>query len=362
MIQKLDKNEKLKKDFDIIIKDVLTYFSAETISIINYGSYGRFEGAFYYSKGEVFPYNDYDIMIVVSAKVENSKISELKKTLNTKISIQWLDISQIGVKELSSLPISIFNYDLKYGSKVIYGNYDILDNIPAFQSSMIPLKEIETLYFTRLWTLLGSFEVDAFSNGIKGESSRFFRYQLSKAVFAIIDVLLIQNGNYHHLYKMRVIKLKNLFPGDNNLNKLCEWALNEKLEPKDVMMSGLEAQSLYAKVLKLFLDEMFIGLDKFYDTPISSTSDIEMHFYKNFISKIKLSIGRRFRRSNYKYLQVRLIQSYIVEAFLSDGIEKKRLIEIVRNKISRIDPNYRVEKYNWDELRYLVSQIRLGIT
>mgnify|MGYP003968699453 CR=1 FL=1 len=27
MIQKLDKNEKLKKDFDIIIKDVLTYFS-----------------------------------------------------------------------------------------------------------------------------------------------------------------------------------------------------------------------------------------------------------------------------------------------------------------------------------------------
>jgi hypothetical protein len=71
-------------------------------------------------------------------------------------------MSQKTPAELRKLNPSIYNYDLKYASKVIQGDPDVLNLIPEMDPSKLPLKEGKTLFFTRLWTLLGSLDEKGF--------------------------------------------------------------------------------------------------------------------------------------------------------------------------------------------------------
>ncbi len=120
-------------------------------AIIMYGGYGRGEGAWVSNKGGALPYNDYDILIISNSTVDKGKLLLLRKELAKKIGISWVDISIMKKKKLKRLKPSIFNFDLKNGSEVIYGDSSIQDSIPEFKPSNIPLKEIRILFYTRLF-------------------------------------------------------------------------------------------------------------------------------------------------------------------------------------------------------------------
>lgn len=361
MINSESKLLKLEHDYKIIIDGIKYYLEDELIAIVSYGSYGRLEGAFYRKGKKVCTYNDYDLLIIVKNKVNEPIIVELEKSLHYKLEVKWLDLGQSTVEELKKLGLSIYSYDLKYGSKVIYGDKGVLEKIPTLSSKKIPLKEIETLYFTRLWTLLGSLGVNGYTNGVSGEDSRFFRYQMAKAILAVIDILLIQKGVYHFKYSERLKRVKIHYSHKEELIKMGNWALREKISPQDNKMNALEIENLYSQVVKLFISEMFLGLSKYYKIQINSTHDIELFFYRNIFTKIRLFIGEKFTSYYYKFVQTRLIQSYIAEAYISDDKNKDIIIRIVQNRIKKIYPDLGVENKNWNQLRYIISEIRLGL-
>ena len=191
-----------KKYEKIIVKCILKFVNPEGIFL--YGGYGRNEGSWLIEKDKLpKPYNDFDILLVVNKQVKNDLIIKIKKHIKSCISIRWIDLSQIKLNKLKKLKNSIFNYDLKNASKVLYGNKKLQNLIPNLKPSEIPLIDIDILFKTRLWTLVGCFEDNSFKN-VYGSKSIFFRNQMAKAVLACVDCYLILNKKYNFSYKKRV--------------------------------------------------------------------------------------------------------------------------------------------------------------
>ena len=147
----MSKNRLISNQFEEHIRFIVETFVSKISgieSIILYGGYGRGEGVWIESNGSYNPYNDYDILIVLSDTVKIPKnMSKIKEQLLKKINIQWIDVSFIHLRSLlNNRSKTIFWYDLIHGSKVIFGDTELLKKIPNIDSSEIEIKE-EKFYF-----------------------------------------------------------------------------------------------------------------------------------------------------------------------------------------------------------------------
>ena len=336
--------------------------SIRMISAILYGGYGRNEGSWIIeNNGDCRPYNDYDILLVVREKIPAEQIERLRKDLAKQIGIRWVDIGQKTPAELKKLKPSIYNYDLKYASKVIQGDSNILNLIPEIDAAKLPLKEGETLFFTRLWTLLGSLDEKGFSVERVGEESRFFRNQMAKAILAVVDVLLLQKGAYHPSYKERVKRVNKLYPEKKNLCDLAEWALEEKLFPKAPDMTVDEIKKLYQKVHRHFFNEMYGLLTKYYRRNIDNPKGIERHLKWGAINIIK-RIGWIVLRKNMNWerrIAVNLAQSYIAAAF-NNNTNYNEFFQKGISYIRYLDRSFSVNS-SWNKARVRVAELRMEV-
>ena len=349
--------DKLDNELQIIVNDIIRNVKISIVSIILYGGYGRDEGSFFTDDNkQLRTYNDFDILIVLNKKISDKKIKSISNRILKKIDVRWLDISQITLKELPFLKPSIFNYDLKFGSRVIYGNENIYNLIPFIDYKSIGLKEAETLFFTRIWTFLGSLPKTAFNLGLKRDEAMFFRNQMSKAILSIVDVLLIQNNYYDSSYVQRVDMIKKLLPQRKRLIDLSDWALNEKLNPKLKKMDSEEVSSLYDEIANLFLNEMKIVLSKYYKRNIKSFTEIIriikfsrleiVLMIKNFLKKRKIDNSYDFK--------IKKVQILLFEAYFKDKNERKLLV----NKSKKIFCDKSTESFDWHDMRIYISKLR----
>jgi hypothetical protein len=356
-----EKISKLDTHLQQIVENVVS-LCPELRAIILYGGYGRNEGSWIIEEGgDCRPYNDYDILLVIENKIPNCIIDSLRKDLAKQIGIRWVDIGQKTPVELKKLKPSIYNYDLKYASKIIQGDPNILNFIPEIDASKLPLKEGETLFFTRLWTLLGSLDGKGFSVDLKGEESRFFRNQMAKAALAVVDVLLLQKGAYHPSYKERVKRLSKLYPKKIGLCELAEWALEEKLFPKAPNMEAYEIEKLYQKVHHHFFSEMYGLLTKCYRCKIDNPKGIERHLKWGIANLIK-RVGWIVLRRNMNWEKRRAVnvaQSYIAAAFNNDVNYKEFLQEGV-SCIRYLDKSFAANA-SWNEARVRVAELRMEV-
>jgi predicted nucleotidyltransferase len=358
------KKVKLSYDIDIITNEILKNFDDDDVrSIILYGSYGRGEGAFFYRDGDIHTYNDYDILIVAKDKLDAFKLANTKLALESTLSIKWIDLSQKTISKLKKLKPSIFNFDLKYGSKVIWGDQSVFEYIPKFKPEDIGLKEAKILFFTRIYTFLGSLKKTAFRDGVIGEDARFFRNQMAKAVLAVVDILLLQKKAYHQSYNLRVNRVKNLYPENIDLIQLADWALKEKLMPMDTSMSNKEVEALYSKVLILFLNEMKAVLSKFYGKKINTVDDFKKAKYyslSDLVDRIKVTVASKSLARHGQIFNVQIAQAYIAEAYTQG--EKERLLTL-QKVLQIINKNFNNEltDRDWNTLRLTVAKLRMEI-
>lgn len=361
MITEHQKEVKLSRDLKIVSEIIFSYLGDRIIAIINYGSYGRNEGSFYKENDVILTYNDYDILIVTAESVPVETIDSIKKEALSSLSIKWVDISQITVDGLNRMKPTQFNFDLKYGSKVIYGDAEIFREIPNIESADLTLKEGETLFFTRLWTLLGSLNEGAFNEGVSGEDARFFRNQMAKAIYSVIDVLLIQDKAYHWSYKKRLEKILEMCYDNNDYLTLFQWAYHERMTPQDTTMKAEEVLQFYGKVHQLFFVEMFKVLTKFYGVSINSTADLS-NFYKSSLKyKLYALKGYLLKKDNYtRLMALRLNQAYIAEYFGMDDSLKRKTEKVILDNFRIIDKDLSITKFNWDKLRLLIADLRMG--
>jgi len=347
----------ISSQIDFIVNKLVKSISGVD-AIILYGGYGRDEGSIYYIDKTALPYNDFDLVVVTDSRVSSSEIFNLSEEIARNVNVKWIDLSCKSGKSLVLLKYSIFNYDLKYGSRVIYGDKDILSLIPEMDAKNLLLIEGETLFFTRLWTLLGSLDYNGLNVGRAGEGSRFFRNQMAKAVLAVVDVILLQNGQYHHSYKERVKRLQGLTPHRTAFLELADWALKEKLEPKAPDMSAKEVKELYIKVHECFFDEMFILLSAYYNIPVHTPRDIERHLKWSFNNLVK-RIGWIILRRNWDW--EKNINLKLAQAFIAFAYNKKDLIFLKQgiNYLRKLDNSFPA-KSSWDEARVKIANLRLG--
>lgn len=356
-----DKNMKivLNQHIELMIKE-LRKISSNIEAIILYGGYGRCEGSWIIgSDGKYRPYNDYDILLIVENKISIEQIEFSRKDLAKQIGIRWVDIEQKTISELKKSKPTIFNYDLKNASRVIFGDPDILMVVPDINAARLPLKEGETLFFTRLWTLLGALEEDSLNTGLKGDASCFFRNQMAKAVLAVVDIKLLKKGAYHSSYRQRVERFFQHYSGKKELCELAGWALEEKLFPRSVEMSAQEVKQLYTIVHHHFLKEMYDLLTHYYGQKVDCPESVKRYLKWSFMGLIKrfAMILLRFNLNWEKKVVVNLAQVFIVDAYNNDDNFKTYLAKGIKY-IRQIDRSF--SKFaSWDEARIKVAQLRM---
>lgn len=334
----------------IIVNCILKFIRPE--GIILYGGYGRNEGSWILRKDiKPRPYNDFDILLVVTNELSGNLVTEIKKSIKSQIPIRWIDLSQIKVYKLKKLKNSIYNYDLKYASKILFGNEKLQSFIPNLKSNAIPLKDIDILFKTRIWTLVGCFDDNSFDQ-ISGASSMFFRNQMAKSVLASVDSCLLLKQQYHYSYKQRVKIFVNT---SNELEyfELVSWALNEKLRPQERDMSAFEVKKMYFKVSEFFMKCFFNGLSKYYKQAINNETDIERVYLYNTRNYIKRKIQNVLYGSGDHNAYMIILQFLCVRYLLNKDERTLKRIKFLSNKIDIFDESF-------EEIRKQISILRLS--
>ena len=331
-----------------------------------YGGYGRGEGAWIVDESASFgcrPYNDYDILVIGGKQVPSENIADLKTRLAQEFGLRWIDLSQRPRWQLRLLPKRIHTYELREASKVVSGRKDILLSIRRCDPRTLSLREAETLFFTRLWTLTGGVSEEWLEQGLSGEDARFFRNQMAKCVLAAGDMILLENGDYHWSYRERYARLRR---GDYSLSnekvRMLACALREKLRPQDPPMSADEVQMMYSKARRFFLDSAMTVLGTLYRRELTSISDARAAFYTNGWSYVKRAARQiRLRSRRYdRYLSVVWAQAHLVaykdsEWRRPDDLEAAA--SLVKSAGGRIEGVPR-----WEVLRHTSAQMRLLVT
>jgi hypothetical protein len=182
-------------------------------AVVLTGSFGRGEGGVYRDEaGRYLPVNDYDLT-VVDARNLSAPLAGLGEELARELDIDFVDLSWSDGR-WEQWPLTIANYDLKYGSQVIAGNPAILDRLPAYASADLPPEEIVRLLLNRTAGLL---------IGLRGEflagrpptdrERRFLTNQIAKALMALGDWHLFQWRGYDSSYARRRQRFASLAPG-----------------------------------------------------------------------------------------------------------------------------------------------------
>lgn len=348
----------LRRDIDTIITNIFSVLEKkDVISIYLYGGYGRGEGSWVIqntisSFPKISPYNDYDIALVVHKKVSKKSLKQIEINLKNHLDIRWIDLCQYTIYNLIRFKPTIKNYDFKYASKWIYGKKNTLDYIPNIDYRDIGLKDVETLYITRIWTLLGSFPKNGF-NSLTRDEEMFFRNQMAKSVLAIVDSILVFEKEYDWSYKKRVSKIK-YHTNNQNLISLANWALQEKLWPKSEGLNEKQFISMYKQVHELFFIHMFKYLSIYYKSPINKPLDVNLFVLNDFKRNLKKWIKKYFLHDNSIHLQniLLILQGEIVYYYFGMDDDKLDYIK------SLMKSYFNFESNDLDEIRIKVADLR----
>lgn len=201
-------NEKVAEIIRDLGEEIISNFHPK--SIILSGSFGKGEVTVVVKNEKLKFLSDCEIIIIPYWHIFNrSKIDEFESNFyertGLKVGIWGATLSFYLLLPFLNKKIkpTMANYDLKYGSKVIYGkNY--LERIPDFKPEDIPLWEGIRLLFNRMAEALEYFSPDNPTDEMV--------FWTDKIVLACQDALLFSLGEYHYSYRKRNEMFQNLFP------------------------------------------------------------------------------------------------------------------------------------------------------
>ncbi len=178
-------------------------------AILLMGSFGRGEGGVYRDKKGCYrPVNDYDILVVHAPNCEE-KLKALGNKLATELGIDYVDLAWSQGCAWQDLPVSIQHFDLKYGTRVLAGDPQVLDSIPAYTSSEIPIYESIKLLLNRSAGLLTGLRGEFLAGRkLDDDQRRYMTNQVVKALMALGDSFLIRWGEYDASYQRRGNRIK----------------------------------------------------------------------------------------------------------------------------------------------------------
>jgi predicted nucleotidyltransferase len=199
---------RIQEDLDRVVEEIAQLGGVDALILM--GGFGRGEGSVVTIRDRTIPLNDYDLMIVTEkAEYIAGQVDELSVELATDFGIDFVEFDLVHPKALCTAPPSIYYYDLKYGSRVLWGDYKVLESLPAYRPEDIPLWEGMKLLFNRMAGLLSGFVAEGRHPSTEREYL-YVRNQLVKAGVACGDALVLLYDRYHHLYSKRQRRFRKL--------------------------------------------------------------------------------------------------------------------------------------------------------
>ena len=303
-------NNHIKNDLEIIKKEIFKEFDGVECILLG-GGFGREEGSVVVYKSKIQPLNDYDIYIVSENKLNHEKIQLIRSRLSSLIKIRQIDIDIKTKKDLQQSKKSIADYDLKYASKLIYGNSDILNFMPDFKPNEINLTESLIPINLYLISIIQSYPFE-----FNYENIFWGKQQISKSILGWSMAMLVSEGVYHESYVKRQKIFKEL-TNDNERIDLVNFATNFKIKP--TLDSEIDWEVLWNKNLKIHLSVLYEIYSKYYKKKINNIFDVIDCIKNNYINRLKKIIGfisgKNFylKRENLFIIEL-LILSYINES------------------------------------------------
>jgi len=240
-------------------------------AIILCGGFGREEGGVIVSNGNVRIVNDFDMIVVVRGnylwtyRKYHAQLELLAETLARKLSIKQIDISLKNIRFFfQNAPLTVANYELLNGHKVLYGDINLMELMPNYDSQNIPLDEGTTYFWTRGSGLLLSARYFSDNNGIVAEHNKEnFVIECHKALIAMGDSILILKGKYHHSYVQRMHTIQHLDLSDISYREQIipryVAAIEHKVRPcfddyydRNLVDWWFEVQELFGKFFLFF--------------------------------------------------------------------------------------------------------------
>jgi hypothetical protein len=197
-------NEKIDSEVQRILNAAVREIckAVDVIAIILTGSFGRGEGTFVSKNNSFALSSDFEICVVapgIKNRETCKKLTEkLSKQLCADISVAWVTPERIAKNKNGNATFgrshpSILTYELKSGSKILYGQDVLSQNLT--DPTKIPLWEGLRLLFNRMAESL-----------VEQPSLDFQLYAekwINKTLLACGDFLLLDKKLYHYSYQER---------------------------------------------------------------------------------------------------------------------------------------------------------------
>lgn len=411
-------DSQISQHMQIITNEILRCFG-KVDSIMLAGGFGRGEGSIkYLSNGKIRPLKDYDLFVITENNISPKEYSSLMDEIYEKLGIDsWARLSDapgsfsvtlqiIPKKKLDRLPPDISTIDLKFASKIIYGE-DLrtkiapnVDDIVLASGAIVLLNKV-----TALLEILGPTLMNEY---LDAEIKESIIYDCGKTFIEICTALSIIKKKYVPSYEQRSIQFQKMYIEEfpQLLNKLpdlpdkVEYFTNLKLssnlsykcDVKSLVFStrrnlelilkfymgcflqlnneiqldwGFFADKMYEKMgfifFKEYLDFNLRKIGKYYRVLLPFIN-IMGQIYDNihFRRQIKLNKGITYHKSPL-YWRSPLIKIFIASiltlfSLQEDGSIDKSLMEKGFHYLSQAFPcNRRFSSLNdnWDYLRKL---------
>jgi hypothetical protein len=195
----------LRSDLGRVCTAVRKVFGERLFSIVAAGSLGRL-----HAEGVITTrqhVEDYDLIIITSSA------SDVLRLFHRRLMRQWLgeesrtfavpvSMGILKLAELQILPFTLFNYELRHVSQVLFGK-DPVPEMPAYQSNGMPLIEATRLLLNRGVLLWG--DLTRLDDGEPPENElQNIALRRRKVVLGIGDALLISARSFHWAYQRRI--------------------------------------------------------------------------------------------------------------------------------------------------------------
>lgn len=254
---------RIEQDLQQIVAELCDTIS-DVHAVILAGGFGRGEGTVVFSNGTPRPVNDYDLVVVTKqSHRERKRLDSLGQSMAEALGIDFVDFALIALDNLRKLSPTIFNFELKHGSRVVFGPESVLDLIPNYQANEIPPREGMILLMNRMGDILGRHHPFIKVKELTSRQLEFISIPLHKALLACGDSLLMMHDLYHASYRKRLATLEKLkregqlsFISSRDLD-LMRFAFEQKLAPEQFIFDDppellRELLSLYREVFLRF--------------------------------------------------------------------------------------------------------------
>ncbi len=303
-------DSQLMEQMKIICDEIKRKYD-QVYSILLAGGFGRGEGSIKITKdGKVMPLKDYDIYVITDVEISEKEYIDMIRRIHDRISIEssWyfsvapgafnIGVQAIRLDKLKRLPPDIATIDLKFASKVLYGE-DLRKEILLSLDDII-LSTGALVLFNKTIGLLENMNLRFFIEEPSKEERNSMIYECGKTFVEMCTALTILARKYSPSYAKRAEYLPRLlnenFPSLlkklPDLSSRVAFFTDLKLTSRfdeyvgDPVQLWFVTRQYFDEILKYYLDK-FLNLDSsdggWIDFSKSLYRELSSEFFKEYL-------------------------------------------------------------------------------